>query len=71
MKLQESKHKPVFRGLKNVVSLSVCPHCKAGADGNIVSLFWEDREQSWHCIICGYRGYDGSTQPLDKKFAQH
>ena len=47
---------------KNAGSLDGCPHCRADANGNVLSLVWEDREQNWRCIICGYRGYVGSAQ---------
>jgi len=57
--------------IKNAVSPLICPHCKTSADGNVISLFWEYRERSWRCIICGYRGYEYSAQSGAKGAAKH
>jgi Zn ribbon nucleic-acid-binding protein len=39
------------------INSKVCPHCKTGADGKALGLFWEDYDRDWRCIICGYRNY--------------
>ena len=30
-----------------------CPHCRAGADGKDLGLFWDFYEDAWRCIFCG------------------
>jgi hypothetical protein len=35
-----------------------CPHCRAGADGMTVGLYWDFDDGCWQCIICGYREYE-------------
>lgn len=37
--------------------LGKCPHCKSGGakgDAFIVALYWDDRDQAWRCVVCGY-----------------
>jgi hypothetical protein len=57
--------------VKYRVSPLICPHCKTGGDGNVISLYWEYRERNWHCIICGYRGYESSAQSGGREAAQY
>ncbi len=47
---------------KNVDELSPgqCPRCRNGGpsgDEWTVSLYWNEGEEVFHCIICGYRQY--------------
>ena len=35
-----------------------CPHCRTGADGVTVGLFWDFDDHCWLCIICSYREYE-------------
>ena len=45
---------------------SACPHCKAGADGVTVGLYWDFDAHCWRCFICGYRGYEEIVRPKTK-----
>ena len=65
-RLAQSNSKIKTVKAKKITSSAGCPHCKPDADGNIVSLLWEDREQSWRCIICGYRGCADVIRPRPK-----
>ena len=39
-----------------------CPHCRAGADGKDLGLFWDFYEDAWRCIFCGYRSFEQIKQ---------
>jgi hypothetical protein len=36
-----------------------CPHCRAGANGAALALYWDADGRCWCCVICGFRGYLG------------
>src|SRR5437016_1111255 len=43
-----------------------CPHCRAGADGVTLGLYWGFDDHCWQCIICGYREYEQTSRQMSE-----